>query len=432
MSGVDALVALRVIQQSFLPTASTAFVQGPHPTADRTIGTRHATTAGVNRVEPLHKATASSNGSASKHAIIGVSAVSAVLGCRVLRRKVIGRRSRQAKVWRRQGPLVQERPTEIVSEVERLQLEAAKLRADVKELEAISMEAERQKQDALFRSWDFDSSGTLDEKELKFGVKQECMVELDDAKARRLLEALDENGDGVLQNEEFSLQRVEKTLQEFQKEERKIEEEARAKARERREQEEKEREKEEYLATLPERNEDDSLQTRLIAALAYLLPLLDAAERFGWPLAAVNPGLFQLLTVPMYLLNAVPFGLGFLLVFFGMQAIAGNPETPALIRFNMRQAIQLDVMLFFPIILGTLARFALNYYEIDLPGLTILASSAVFLAVLACSLYSIVNCLMGSYAKGIPYISEVSELTLNDTRPKSKESKESKDPEKDA
>lgn len=28
-----------------------------------------------------------------------------------------------------------------------------------------------------------------------------------------------------------------------------------------------------------------------------------------------------------------------------------------------RQAIQLDVMLFFPIILGTLARFALNYYE---------------------------------------------------------------------
>ena len=28
-----------------------------------------------------------------------------------------------------------------------------------------------------------------------------------------------------------------------------------------------------------------------------------------------------------------------------------------------RQAIQLDVMLFFPIILGTLARFALDYYE---------------------------------------------------------------------
>lgn len=29
------------------------------------------------------------------------------------------------------------------------------------------------------------------------------------------------------------------------------------------------------------RMEDDSLQTRLIAALAYTLPLLDAAERWG-------------------------------------------------------------------------------------------------------------------------------------------------------
>eukprot|EP00435_Cladocopium_sp_Y103_P065716 s1264_g27.t1 len=384
MSGVDALVALRVIQQSFLPsTASTAFVQaGPHPvTADRTIGTRHATTAGVKKVEPLHKATASSNGSASKHAIIGVSAVSAVLGCRVVRRKVVGRRSRQAKVWRRQAPLVQdwtsERPTEIVSEVERLQLEAAKLRADVEELEAISMEAERQKRDALFRSWDLDSSGTLDEKELKFGVKQETVW--DTAFRSFILK--------VVQFVHFDLDS-----------------------------------KIGFVAFRCVK--DDSLQTRLIAALAYCLPILDAAERFGWPLAVMNPGLFQLLNVPMYLLNAVPFGLGFLLVFFGMQTIAANPETPALIRFNMRQAIQLDVMLFFPIILGTLARFAMNYYEVDLPGLTILASSAVFLTVLACSLYSIVNCLMGSYAKGIPYISEVSELTLNDTRPK--------DPEKDA
>lgn len=74
--------------------------------------------------------------------------------------------------------------------------------------------------------------------------------------------------------------------------------------------EEQEREKEEYLASLPERNEDDSLPTRLLAAVAYLLPVLDAAERFGWPLATMNPEFFQLLNVPMSLLSAVPFGLG--------------------------------------------------------------------------------------------------------------------------
>jgi len=417
MSGVDAMLALRVIQQSCISGTGTAFVQGPPPqhTTDRSLGARHATSAGASKLEPQQV----QKGNTSNHAIFGLSAASALLGCRVMRRQANSGRSRQAKVWRR---LVKERPTEMVSdEVERLQLEAAKLRADVEELEAISQEAERQKREALFRSWDLDSSGTLDEEELKFGVKQECKVELDDDKARRLLEALDENGDGVLQNEEFSLQRVESTLREFQREERKLEEEARAKERERREQEEIEQEKEAYLASLPERNEDDSLQTRLVAALAYCLPLLDAAERFGWPLAAMNPvmaSLFQALNVPMYLLNAVPFGLGFLIVFFGMQAVAANPETPALVRFNMRQAIQLDVFLFFPIIFGQLAHFAEGYYEVDLPGMHILASSAVFLTVLALSLYSIASCLMGNYAKGIPYISEVSELTLRDTRPK--------------
>ena len=48
-SGMIELIAAFVMLET--PT-----VQGPHPTADRTIGTRHATTAGVNRVEPLHKA----------------------------------------------------------------------------------------------------------------------------------------------------------------------------------------------------------------------------------------------------------------------------------------------------------------------------------------------------------------------------------------
>eukprot|EP00913_Durusdinium_trenchii_P020447 g19208.t1 len=112
----------------------------------------------------------------------------------------------------------------------------------------------------------------------------------------------------------------------------------RAKERERQEQEELERQKQEFLASLPERNEDDSLPTRLIAACAYMLPLLDAAERFGWPLALMNPTMatfMQALNAPMALLSAVPFGLGFLLVFIGMQFVANNPENPALVRYNM-------------------------------------------------------------------------------------------------
>ncbi|CAK8990068.1 Hypothetical protein SCF082_LOCUS2082 [Durusdinium trenchii] len=154
----------------------------------------------------------------------------------------------------------------------------------------------------------------------------------------------------------------------------------RAKERERQEQEELERQKQEFLASLPERNEDDSLPTRLIAACAYMLPLLDAAERFGWPLALMNPTMatfMQALNAPMALLSAVPFGLGFLLVFIGMQFVANNPENPALVRYNMR--------------------------------------------------YSVGCCLAGAFPKGVPFVSEVAELTLRDTRPKESDSTDSKD-----
>lgn len=58
--------------------------------------------------------------------------------------------------------------------------------------EAIGREEERRRREALFRSWDLDSSGTLDKEELKLGVSQECQVDLDDTKARRLLEVLRE------------------------------------------------------------------------------------------------------------------------------------------------------------------------------------------------------------------------------------------------
>ncbi|CAK8989619.1 Protein TIC 20-v [Durusdinium trenchii] len=204
----------------------------------------------------------------------------------------------------------------------------------------------------------------------------------------------------------------------------------RAKERERQEQEELERQKQEFLASLPERNEDDSLPTRLIAACAYMLPLLDAAERFGWPLALMNPTMatfMQALNAPMALLSAVPFGLGFLLVFIGMQFVANNPENPALVRYNMRQAVQLDIMLFFPIIIGQLGHFALAWSQMELPGLTVLSSTAVFFAMLACCVYSVGCCLAGAFPKGVPFVSEVAELTLRDTRPKESDSTDSKD-----
>ncbi|CAE7942040.1 hemA, partial [Symbiodinium sp. KB8] len=119
------------------------------------------------------------------------------------------RLARELKVFRRQQAVKEKTvvvakldDVEEAEEIRRLQLEAAKLREDVLELEAVQQEEERRKREALFRSWDLDASGTLDEQELRIGLKEECKVEIDDDKAKRLLKALDDNGDGVLQNED--------------------------------------------------------------------------------------------------------------------------------------------------------------------------------------------------------------------------------------
>lgn len=59
--------------------------------------------------------------------------------------------------------------------------------------------------------------------------------------------------------------------------------------------------------------------------------------------------------------------------------------------------------------------------------MTVLSSTAVFFAMLACCVYSVGCCLAGAFPKGVPFVSEVAELTLRDTRPKESDSTDSKD-----
>lgn len=58
----------------------------------------------------------------------------------------------------------------------------------------------------------------------------------------------------------------------------------------------------------------------LFAAFPFIQPFLD------------------LLVIPVLLINALPFGLGYLALFFVMQGLASNKGLPALLRYNLRQA----------------------------------------------------------------------------------------------
>ena len=144
---------------------------------------------------------------------------------------------------------------------ETLAKEAAKLRAEAADLEAEQEELRRKERQALFKILDTDGSGALDAKELQKGVKEMMGSEVDDEQAQGLVQALDINGDGIVQPEELDFNSVQRLLRDFRKEMQTKEEAERTAAFPSKEEELLRKEWEEFLASRPPRNEDTGLPT---------------------------------------------------------------------------------------------------------------------------------------------------------------------------
>jgi hypothetical protein len=146
---------------------------------------------------------------------------------------------------------------------------------------------------------------------------------------------------------------------------------------------------------------------RLLAALAYLLPWSDALP-FGQSLFGLFPAL-QWLSLPalplMLLQQAVPFG-GFVLFLVLFLAVVRNARVPYLIRFNVLQAILIDILLIlvslvFSVLLAPLgAGFALRTL-----------SNTVFLGALLLVAFAVVQSLRGQEAE-VPSLSEAVRMQL--------------------
>ncbi len=146
---------------------------------------------------------------------------------------------------------------------------------------------------------------------------------------------------------------------------------------------------------------------RLLAALAYLLPWSDALP-FGRSLFGVFPAL-QWLSLPalplVVLQQAVPFG-GFVIFLVLFLAVVRNSRVPYLIRFNVLQAILIDILLIlvslvFSVLLAPLGGgFALRTL-----------SNTVFLAALLLVAFGVVQSLRGQEAD-VPTLSEAVRMQL--------------------
>jgi Chloroplast import apparatus Tic20-like len=140
---------------------------------------------------------------------------------------------------------------------------------------------------------------------------------------------------------------------------------------------------------------------RIFACLPYLLPIIDVLM-FGAFLFLQFPPL-QVILIPLQpiiaIYSSIPFGS--LVVFFALfLLVVRNERVPHFIRFNTMQAILLDIVV-------VLCSYLLRALTI-VPGAAFALqtlSTTIFLGIVAASVYSIVQSIIGRYAE-IPAISD--------------------------
>ena len=152
--------------------------------------------------------------------------------------------------------------------------------------------------------------------------------------------------------------------------------------------------------------QDPPIWQRLAAALAYLLPWSDAVG-FGGSLFRQFPPLVWLAmpAAPLQLLqNAVPLG-GLVLFLVLFLAVVRNPRIPYFLRFNVLQAILLDIVL----VVVSLAFQLLRLGSLGFAGRTL--ANTVFLGMLVLLVFAVVQCVRGKEAD-VPSLSEAVRMQL--------------------
>ncbi|CBJ30360.1 conserved unknown protein [Ectocarpus siliculosus] len=313
---------------------------------------------------------------------------------------------------------------------------AAAFRAQAQELEEKQARERRENAQRSFKTFDSNKDGSVDIAELKAGLesplrrsftktlqarmgRNPSKEEVDERiaglpggtlfpeeLALKLIQTYDQNGDGLLQQSEFApTEELRTRLENLFSQQREDERLARMEERQR-QMDDKMRPGAGAVVVSPGDVNDGPATTadKALSALPYLLPLADgivfAAHLFGalpeqtaWaqPLAAV------LLT-----LRSLPFAT--LIGFFSLSIGSTNPQVNKLVRFNMQQAINLDIALILPGVVGAITGAVLGSDAVKLAPLANAGSDVVFVALLAAVAYSVGTSATGSFPNKLPLL----------------------------
>ena len=287
-------------------------------------------------------------------------------------------------------------------EVQRLKAMAAKLRQEASTLEAEQKSLMSQAAERVFRKFDTDKNGEISVQELQQGLEKLFKMKLPEKRARQLIADFDINGDGTLQLDEFvGVDKLKNQLEALTRAERDL-------ARQQAKQAQEEAQQAQLVEAQMELVNDKppTASDKVLSVLPYLFPLLDGLQ-FARFLVEGNPDnpLAMAAVVSYALYRAIPLG-GFL-SFFALNFLSENPRINRLVRFNMQQAVWLDIALFTPALIAGLGFGLLNQLGVSIPPSVVeLSNDGMFLALLAAVGYSAVSSLLGETPNKLPFVSK--------------------------
>ena len=287
------------------------------------------------------------------------------------------------------------------NEVERLRSMAAKLRAEASALEAQKAQEIADATERAFRKFDKDQDGSVTFEELKAGLEKVLKTELKEERVKKLMEEFDASGDGALQLSEFvGVEKFRNRLESLVRDEQSAAKDAIKKAKV----------EAEAAALTQARMEllNDKAPTtsdKIISVIPYLLPLLDGLQFGRFLLEGQDNPAVAVLAILYTIYRSIPFS-GFV-AFLALSVLSGNLSINRQIRFNMQQAIYLDIALFIPGLVASLNGLVLGGLGVQIPqAVSQIGSDAVFVTLLVAIGYSVASSLLGITPDKIPFVSD--------------------------